>query len=637
MNKPFTSLWYLGLLLVSLVSGERVTAQQTHPVIQVDRHTEQLTFPRGLSSFQDSSEQVTIDQLVHQPNQYPFTAIGSPVPVVGQKPVWVRFSLRNNDQQTLPIWLELDYPYLDQLNSYAVSQGHLTRLNPPLSWRTPFSARPVDTRDFVLPIRLAAGQEYTIYLRIQRDFGPLNVTIRGWRPRNYLQFDRQDELFWGGVIGWTLAAVCLSLFLFLAKQGPIYGLYCFYALGNLGAVLTNDGIFGQYYLMTDYVGGDRVRNWFILIAMGSCFLFVRAMLDAQRYLPARLNQFSLIAIKVWTVFAVLVPFLEQLLYQTQSAAVFGTWLTIELYVGIAIVGILLNLVTTTLSYALWQKPIQGNVWVYLIAVSPFMFITIGWFITVIFPVSTFGFVQIKPVAISIVFETTVLLLGLTYRFKTYHDERERLLREQNQLALRTQLAERERLARDLHDHIGPDLAALKLQLEAVQDDTAEPATKKTLNRVIIQADRIVVDVRQVSHALMPTDLQQQGLVSSLNEYVWQLNGSAVGTEISFTHMLYEPLAESLQQGLLQITKELINNSLKHASATVIDVELYQRDQMICLTVSDNGCGYSLQQIKRKSGGIGLRNVQSVVNQLKGQLAINSKPSGGMMHQISISA
>ncbi len=135
---------------------------------------------------------------------------------------------------------------------------------------------------------------------------------------------------------------------------------------------------------------------------------------------------------------------------------------------------------------------------------------------------------------------------------------------------------------------------------------------------------------------MPVELQQQGLVSSLYEFVWQLNEGLNGPEISFTPILDKPLPESMQQGLLQITKELVNNALKHASATVIDVELYQRDQTICLTVSDDGCGYNPQQVRRKSSGIGLRNVRSVVNQLKGKLNIDAKPSGGMMHQVTIS-
>ncbi|WP_080055304.1 sensor histidine kinase [Spirosoma aerolatum] len=633
MQKQVYYLQCFLLILLTISNESGLRAQQTNPIFDVDRKTERLTFQQGLFSFQDTSEHITADQLVRQPDRYPFKAVASPVPVVGPKPVWVKFSIRNRDNRTLPVWIELDYPYLDQLSSYVVHQNHLTALSPPLSWRTPFASRPVDNRDFILPINLPPQQEYTVYLRIQRDFGPLNVSIKGWRPRDFLRFDRQEEMFWGGVVGWTLAATCLSLFLFLARQGLIYGLYCFYALCNMGAVLTNDGLFGRYYLMTDYVGGDRVRNWFILIAMGSCFLFVRSLLNAKAYLPPLLNRICLVAIKVWAAFAILVPILEQWLYRTLPTEAFKSWIIIELYIGIAIVGVLLNLLTSTLGYALFQKNVRGNVWLYLIAVSPFMFITVGWFITVILPVSTFGFVQIKPVAVSIVFETTVLLLGLTYRFKTYHDERERLLREQNQLALRTQLAERERLARDLHDHIGPDMVSLKLQLEAALDDNTDTLIGKTLSRVITQADRIVADVRQVSHALMPTDLQQQGLVASLYDYVSQLNGRVNEPEISFTHILTEPLPEFIQQPLLQIAKELINNALKHAEATIIDIELYQTGQTLCLNVSDNGCGYNPNQLSQKSTGIGLRNVRTVVHQLHGKLTIDEKPTGGMVHQI----
>ena len=236
------------------------------------------------------------------------------------------------------------------------------------------------------------------------------------------------------------------------------------------------------------------------------------------------------------------------------------------------------------------------------------------------------------------FEVLLLLLagGLTYvSFRAYLRGRLRRQRREFQLQMASQQTERERLARDLHDHIGPDLVALKLQLEVARDETTESAVDHTLQRVIDQTDRIVADVRQVSHALMPTELRQQGLISSLAEYIRRVNHVAEGPEINFTHELDSQLPESVQQILLSVTKELVNNALRHARATVIDIELYHEDKSLALTVSDNGQGYDPTQINYQSDGIGLRNIRTVVEGLHGHITVSAKPAGGMVHQVII--
>ncbi|QJW91372.1 hypothetical protein HNV11_19315 [Spirosoma taeanense] len=230
----------------------------------------------------------------------------------------------------------------------------------------------------------------------------------------------------------------------------------------------------------------------------------------------------------------------------------------------------------------------------------------------------------------------VFLTGLIgyVSFRTYLVGQLRRQRREFKLQAVSQEAERERIARDLHDHIGPDLVALKLQLEAASEDVETEPTRLVLERTIEQADRIITDLRQISHALMPTGLQQQGLAMTLSKFVSQLNGGSGKPEINFTHALDEPLPESHQQALLQIAKELINNVLKHAQATVIDVELYEQNNEVFLTVSDNGRGYD-PRVTSPATGIGLRNVRKTVNRLQGQFTILAKPTGGMSHQVVI--
>ena len=226
--------------------------------------------------------------------------------------------------------------------------------------------------------------------------------------------------------------------------------------------------------------------------------------------------------------------------------------------------------------------------------------------------------------------------GVTYvGIRTYLRGRLRRQHREFQLQTASQLAERERLSRDLHDNIGPDVVVLKLQLEAAHEAVKKTPVAATLERIITQAEHIVVDLRQLSHALMPVELQQRGLSDTLELFIQQVNHRSGGPEISFTHALDTQLSERLQQGLLQVAKELINNALKHAHATLIDVELYQTNRQIHLVVSDNGQGYNPNAQPNRLAGIGLRNIRTVVKKQNGQLNVVKKSSGGMRHQVAI--
>lgn len=232
----------------------------------------------------------------------------------------------------------------------------------------------------------------------------------------------------------------------------------------------------------------------------------------------------------------------------------------------------------------------------------------------------------------------LLASGLVYAgFRTYLYSRLRRQRREFKLQTASQQAERERLARDLHDNIGPDLVALKLQLEATREDVTDESTRQVLSRMIELLNQIITDVRHVSHALTPINLQRNGLSQNLEEFISQLNGRASGCEISFTSTLDYFLTEARQQAFLQIAKELINNAVKHAKASLIDVELHRVGQEIQLTVSDNGKGYDPALNEQFFSGIGLRNIKTIVTQLEGRFIVTKKPTGGMQHGVIIPA
>ncbi|GAA4397614.1 hypothetical protein GCM10023187_07270 [Nibrella viscosa] len=197
----------------------------------------------------------------------------------------------------------------------------------------------------------------------------------------------------------------------------------------------------------------------------------------------------------------------------------------------------------------------------------------------------------------------------------------------------SQQQERQRLAQELHDHIGPDLAVLRLQMEIDQrNDRVD--IQSLVQSYISSLNRIMFDLRQVSHALMPVDLKEQGLVRTLEQFVNRLSLLPNAPEINFVHDVPRPLSETTEQFLFQVAKELLNNSIKHAGASLIDVELYQENGAVQLAVADNGQGYNPEDLG-VTEGIGLRSIRNSVARLNGTFTILAKPDRGMVHQITL--
>ncbi len=175
--------------------------------------------------------------------------------------------------------------------------------------------------------------------------------------------------------------------------------------------------------------------------------------------------------------------------------------------------------------------------------------------------------------------------------------------------------EKTRLSRELHDGIGQELLALSMQLKK---DGNNPLAVKAL-------ETIGVDVRNLSHQLMPLTLQLLGLVPSMEEIC---NKLLVASNIQYhldANTVTERLSEKLEISLYRIFQELIQNIVKHSQATAVSIQLIRLPQFINLIVEDNGVGF---QEKKNSNGIGLSNLNTRVQIMNGQMNYESMEGDG---------
>jgi two-component system, NarL family, sensor kinase len=193
----------------------------------------------------------------------------------------------------------------------------------------------------------------------------------------------------------------------------------------------------------------------------------------------------------------------------------------------------------------------------------------------------------------------------------------------NSILLEGQELERNRLSKELHDSVGSSLAAIK--------NTIYFKEKSVENKQLLMLiDDLYLKVRDISHQVYPSFLITDGLVIALNDYIKMIDKEG---KISFTFFGNEPKIEANKLlNIFRIIQELLNNAIKHAEASKIEVELLFEKRELFIRVQDNGIGLALA---KESDGIGLKNINNRINAIKAEIESISEPGNGSTFLIRI--
>jgi signal transduction histidine kinase len=242
--------------------------------------------------------------------------------------------------------------------------------------------------------------------------------------------------------------------------------------------------------------------------------------------------------------------------------------------------------------------------------------------------------QPNALAWGLFFELLVLSALLTGRFRyTLHQNaqlRIKQLRQRNTQGAKliaAQEEEREQLARELHDALGPNLAALHLawQGRAVQQAIASsPEAAAAGRHTELLLRHLRDEVRTFSHAVLPAEPGLGGLAESVGALAELLNIYGNPTVRTFCGEGIDQLPQPLQTAAYRIAAELLNNAVRHANATEIQVQVLRHPNTLEIMVEDNGAGF---KPKVNGAGIGLRGVYARAEYLRGQVHIDSTNQG----------
>jgi two-component system NarL family sensor kinase len=240
---------------------------------------------------------------------------------------------------------------------------------------------------------------------------------------------------------------------------------------------------------------------------------------------------------------------------------------------------------------------------------------------------TSTYVIIASLIISLILIFIIFLLQrsrMRRKQQVLEKEREIYIREaQIQASIQSQETERKRFAQDLHDGMGQLISALRIALNNVNGQMSMDERVAVVNRGEDLLNEMYREIRSIAFNLMPQTLVMNGLVPALKEMADRVNGNGKMIIRVSGFDMPQRLAELYEISVFRIIQEWVNNVMKYAHASVIDIQLVKVDEEINITIDDDGDGFD-PSLLHSSSGNGWKNINSRVNLIKGSLDINSR-------------
>lgn len=559
-------------------------------------------------------------------------------------PGWVTFALSSPIKRT--VWLELESHFIDSVQVWLIQEpgtpGETIKTYQPTGFRSLANDGDAPTQHpfFLKSLHLLPHIRYAVYIRGWVPPGDtLKFEVRLWDRVAFFGYQQRLVAGWAVFVGLVLMSVFITIVSYTFHPQRIYLYYCGYVLCMSIYALLNDG-WGLFLpdSLRWFDSNSRVVHW---LSFGILFL----MLFSRRFLAVnprtgwwlRLNPVWLTLLLETAIFIADYG-LHHNRFDLLAAGfrmAFGV-LTINALVWFSYVADAIR----RRFRPVWLYVGSMLIWLFFYAMDTWV-VNTGWL--------TEPFPDMLVFRLAILAEVGLLFIGWMYRQRLiresaqrltqqeqarrqelFESEQQRQAEELKALRLQTELQQqRERLARDLHDGIGSQLTHIagRLDILSVRATDERP-----------QLQRLSHFTRETNQALRDTvwilnrsEIQLSTFAGRLNTYlhqVWEDLDSPQLTWRTDTPATDPVLSPLVVQCLFRITQEAVNNALKYANATIIDVSLLFRDNTIQLTLIDNGTGFDMATAPT---GYGLINMRKRTEELGGNWILTSSGSGTTIH------
>ncbi len=585
-----------------------------------------------IKAYRDSTHQITVQQLSSGKHNATPWEVRSPGDMLNmgysRDSWWLHWTLLNNTPKTQYLTLLLGTGIISHARLYAVkdSFGHQTIDSlPAIGLSHPYQAQYYDSKGWNYDLKLPPGKPVTYWLNISNDVASLRTTMQLWNTSALRNHVNLFNMGWGIFFGILLLTILGAMAVFVATRQKVFFYYACYISS---VIILNCVTLGLHIVLFQYDNHFMAHCYVFIssaLAIVSMLLFCKTYLDFNNWEP-RLNYL------VYFNFAVVLIMSFMWLFWPTNWGI-SKWL-IHVFTFLP----LATLVAIVLKVA-FQKPIPLQHKLFLIAFSPLIILSVGIALRnngIVGHTILFDF----RMPVSFAFEAVVFSYALALRIRDMRNERESLLQKVNiqqrksfRAVIEATEKERKRVAEDLHDGLGQLLSTAKLNLTAIegQEDTEE---YKNLNTSISLLDEACQEVRHISHNMMPGTLIRLGLVSAVREQARKINESGKILVTIKVSGFESRMDEAREIAIYRVMQEMLNNAIRYANASDIEIKLEQQADGYLFTISDNGQGFD-PRVLEKSKGIGWRNIQSRIDLMQGNIDLKTAPGKGTVLNIWI--
>ena len=191
--------------------------------------------------------------------------------------------------------------------------------------------------------------------------------------------------------------------------------------------------------------------------------------------------------------------------------------------------------------------------------------------------------------------------------------------------------ERRRIARDLHDHFGQQMTALRLNLAAIRDRAEDASIIELAQNADQLAEQLDGDVDFLAWDLRPAALDDVGLADTLRRFMQEWSAHyGIGVDFHTAGLDGDRLAPVVETNLYRIAQEAMNNVYKHARASHVDVILERRGAKVVLIIEDDGTGFDAAKAAENTDSkeLGLSGMRERATLVGGTLDVETTPGKG---------
>ncbi len=519
---------------------------------------------------------------------------------------WIHFKVANPTKRA--IVLDLDNPHIDYVYLYQIypTIGLIGTGGDRMS----FDERTNPNRRFIFHLSRSDTSEYL--LQLDKRFASISFPLRLWTSESFYALESRDQIFFGVYFGILAFISIASLLAGIGLKHKVFIFYAFYVFMIAGYLFTNLGLAFQYFYPDSSVLNSYIRVFIAVFSSIFGTLFFKRFLNVQFYFPG-LNRFfnGTIYFMIFMLSAWLVMRATYIHYYELTIAL------LNIFYGLQFLTVLLIFWILAQTFSEQPKTVLVFIFAFGAVLSGavlFICVEYGIISEINFPIS--------PIMIGSIVEVFIFSVSMIIKIKQINDTRNELaqkIAEQQKELIRAFVKggerERNRISSELHDHIGSQLALIKLKLQKGNLD------KENLSEEI---SRVCDDVRDLSHQLIPHEMQVAGFINTLKGHCRQFS-QTTGIKVNLDEYSFPKLEEDLSMHLFRIVEEALHNVKKHANAKEIDIQLFGYPDEIVLTIEDDGVGFDTRNVVY---GFGLNSIKGRVEAFGGTFDLSTALSRG---------